>query len=585
MMRQSKALAVLKSGKNVFLTGSAGAGKTYVLNQFIAYLKENKIPVAVTASTGIAATHMNGMTIHSWSGIGVREALGPKELQSLKGKKYIKDKLEKVQVLIIDEISMLHKQQLELVNMVLKFFKQNQMPFGGIQVVFCGDFFQLPPVGKPGEENRDKFAFMSQAWLEAKPTICYINEQHRQSDNSLNAILNQIREGVAGQATMDTLTSALKNNPKNKETLTRLYTHNVDVDRINQEHLLGLKSESKVFQAVVKGPDKLVELLVKSVLTDKLLELRIGTKVMFIKNNYESGYMNGTLGEVIEFTEEGFPLVRISNGNVIEAQQEDWHIEDENGKSLASFSQVPLRLAWAITVHKSQGMTLEAAEVDLSKTFEKGQGYVALSRLRDMENLFLTGFNHKALQIDSLVLKADARFRVLSSEADSKYSEEELVKFSEAFVLSAKKSVGEWLKRRKSKPDEIDELDEEDIDLRKSSKSKKKSTYELTIELIEKGYNIKQIAKERGLTETTVIGQLSKIKTLNPELNLEQLKPDQLLIDKLEFALNVLGKEVLSEKGNIMLSPLVKYFDNEYTFNEIKLAINFVDYRLSENIS
>ncbi|MCC6817950.1 MAG: AAA family ATPase, partial [Bacteroidia bacterium] len=239
-MRQSKALAILKSGKNVFLTGSAGAGKTYVLNRFIDYLKEKKIPVAITAYTGIAATHMNGMTIHSWSGIGVKDTLGPKDLQSMKAKKYIKSKLEKVQVLIIDEISMLHKQQLELVNMVMKFFKQNEQAFGGVQMVFCGDFFQLPPVGKPGEENRDKFAFMSQAWLEASPTICYINEQHRQSDNQLNQILNEIREGNASQSTMDSLTSAMKNNPKELGLITRLYTHNADVDRINQEHLLRL---------------------------------------------------------------------------------------------------------------------------------------------------------------------------------------------------------------------------------------------------------------------------------------------------------------------------------------------------------
>ena len=162
-MLQEKALAILKSGKNVFLTGSAGTGKTYVLNQYIEYLKERKITVAITASTGIAATHMNGMTIHSWAGIGVKEHLTNANLVSMRSKKYLKDHLEKVKVLILDEISMLHKNQLNLVDTVLKYFKNNDEPFGGIQVVLCGDFFQLPPIGNQGELSRDKFSFMSEA--------------------------------------------------------------------------------------------------------------------------------------------------------------------------------------------------------------------------------------------------------------------------------------------------------------------------------------------------------------------------------------------------------------------------------------
>src|SRR5690606_6622427 len=157
-MHQSKALAILKSGRNVFLTGSAGAGKTYVLNQYIQYLKEHKIPVAITASTGIAATHMNGQTIHSWSGIGIKDDISIRQLSNLKEKKYFRDKMDNVKVLIIDEISMLHRNQLELVNRVLKFFKENEMAFGGIQVIFSGDFFQLPPIGNEEESSRQKFA-------------------------------------------------------------------------------------------------------------------------------------------------------------------------------------------------------------------------------------------------------------------------------------------------------------------------------------------------------------------------------------------------------------------------------------------
>ena len=162
-MRQSSALNILKTGKNVFLTGSAGSGKTYTLNQYIHYLRARRVPVAVTASTGIAATHMNGITIHSWSGIGIKDELTERDLSNLARKQFLADRLKDTAVLIIDEISMLHAKQLNLVNQVLKHVRKNDNPFGGIQVVVAGDFFQLPPIGSKGESNRDKFAFMSEA--------------------------------------------------------------------------------------------------------------------------------------------------------------------------------------------------------------------------------------------------------------------------------------------------------------------------------------------------------------------------------------------------------------------------------------
>lgn len=583
MMKQSKALAILKSGKNVFLTGSAGAGKTYVLNQYISFLKTNQIPVAITASTGIAATHMNGMTIHSWAGIGVKDSLSPADLQSLKDKKYLTDKIEQVQVLIIDEISMLHKQQLEMVNMVLKFLKKNQLPFGGVQIVFCGDFFQLPPVGRPMEENKDKFAFMSSAWLEASPVVCYISEQYRQSDNSLNRILNEIRNGTPDQTTMDVLTSALKNNVPKSDFITKLYTHNVDVDRINTEKLLHLHTKSKVFQAEIKGNEKLRDLLVKSVLTDAILELRIGTKVMFIKNNYDKGYMNGTLGEVVDFSEDGYPMVRISGDYVIEAIPEDWSIQDDIGNTLASFKQVPLRLAWAITVHKSQGMTLDAAEVDLSKTFERGQGYVALSRLKDIESLFLSGFNAMALQVDPLALKADKRFRELSTEADMRWFDEELEKFGKLFLQVCKETVArqDMLKqnRKKAKKSSGEPGEKSSTKSQKLSplnKPEKVSTYEKTLGLIKEGLSIKDIAEKRSITEGTVLSHVLKLYETFDDLDLSALKPDKEILQKIETAMTELGDDIRGENGRILMTPIHQHLEESIPFDTIRLAMLFI---------
>ena len=271
-MKQETALKLLKAGENVFLTGSAGAGKTYTLNQYINYLKARKVPVAITASTGIAATHMNGMTIHTWAGIGIKDFLSDADLKNMKERKYLKEHLENAQVLIIDEISMLHAKQLNLVNQVLKYFKESDEAFGGIQVIVAGDFFQLPPVGKNDERNRDKFCFMSDAWVEAKFRVCYLTEQHRQGNDYLNDILNAIRSQSITAEHLQALEQTRQQDIG--ETFTRLYTHNMDVDAINFKHLNAIEADERQFEAVCDGNDKLIETLKSSVRAPENLTLK-----------------------------------------------------------------------------------------------------------------------------------------------------------------------------------------------------------------------------------------------------------------------------------------------------------------------
>jgi len=268
-MRQAKALSIMIAGKNTFLTGSAGAGKTYTLNQYIRYLRVRKIPVAVTASTGIASTHINGMTIHAWAGIGLKKSLTKSDLLAISEKKHIRDQLEKTKMLIIDEISMLHRNQLDAVNEVLQFIRQNSLPFGGIQVIFCGDFFQLPPVGDAEESNREKFAFMSDAWVKAAPVICYLTEQHRQKGDNLDKILNDIRSGDVDENSLQLLRIASKNN---LFAVPKLYTHNIDVERINAAEMAKLEGKKMCFSADKKGNPKLLEMLMYKVRTDNQLE-------------------------------------------------------------------------------------------------------------------------------------------------------------------------------------------------------------------------------------------------------------------------------------------------------------------------
>lgn len=415
------------------MTGQAGAGKTYLLNQYIAYLKQCGIKVAVTASTGIAATHMNGMTIHAWSGIGIKDSLDERELMFLQKREALVERLKAVQVLIIDEVSMLHARQLDLVDKVLRFVREDERAFGGIQLVCSGDFYQLPPIGKKGETTKDKFAFMSKAWIglanardEGVPLmkVCYLSEQHRQVDEAdglgLNDILNQIRDQNISQHAKNTLNATKFNDICQNRT--RLYTHNINVDSINERELEALGGKVYAYEAQYDGDPALSEMLKKNVRAYDVLRLKVGAKVMFVKNDNELLVSNGTMGEVIGFVKQSdvwLPKVRLEEGRELIVEATQWQIDDEGGEVLALMSQLPLVLAWAITVHKSQGMTLSSAEVDLSQTFEVGQGYVALSRVRALSGLKLLGLNDKALLLDGFAQVANRRFLALSQECEA----------------------------------------------------------------------------------------------------------------------------------------------------------------------
>lgn len=413
-MEQDIALKRLKSKKNIFITGSAGSGKTYVLNKYIKYLKKKGTKVAITASTGIAATHIGGVTIHSWSGLGITQGVTDQMLDNMEDKKYLWERFDKVEVLIIDEISMLHRKTLDDVNRVLKHFKRNNKPFGGIQVILSGDFFQLPPVSGNGESNREKFSFMATAWVEAQMQICYLTEQYRQDDERLLGLLNEIRSQECNQDSVEMLDEMKENDFDDELEAIKLFTHNVDVDMINQLELEKLDTKMRNYTADTKGKDNVIETLKRSVLAPEKLILKIGAQVIFVKNNPDNGYMNGTMGRVIKFTTTGYPVVKLLDGTKITVDEMEWSIEDENGKTQGSYKQIPLRLAWAITIHKSQGMSLDRAEIDLSKTFEPGQGYVALSRVKNFEGIKLIGYNEMALRLDPLAFMADERFQSLS---------------------------------------------------------------------------------------------------------------------------------------------------------------------------
>lgn len=544
-MLQKEALDILKTGRNVFLTGAAGSGKTHVLKEYIDYLKNLGAKFGITASTGIAATQANGITIHSWSGIGINEDLNKSEIEAIAEKKHIKKNIEKASVLIIDEISMLHHYQIDLIDKIIRKVKNYDAPFGGIQTVFCGDFFQLPPV-KKGSSIQKTFAFYSPIWQNLNLKICYLSEQHRQNDTEYLNILNAIRDNCAGENILQKLKARFNSGHTSEST--RLYSHNHNVNLENETELAKLTGKTFSYEMHNRGKKNLVEFLKKNCLAPETLKLKVGAKVMFVKNNFEEGYVNGTLGLIEKCNYEEI-RVKTFSGRTIEVPRETWIIEEE-GSIKAEINQYPLRLAWAITVHKSQGMSLDSAVIDLSASFERGMGYVALSRVRSLDGLFLKGLNHMALKIDEEVLEMDKKFRTLS-----KTNSFHIKTMGEKKILEMHKEFAD--KIRGEKP-----------------KEKKLDTVEETRKLLDEGAGIKEIAVIRKLKIGTILDHIEKIKEDDPKYNIYNLRNE---ISKTKFqTIYQTFRKIGMLEGAYRLGPAKNLLGPKFSYDDLRLVRLFL---------
>ena len=428
---QKQAFNKYVRGDNIFITGPGGAGKSALIRMIYADANSKLKDIHVTAMTGCASILLNckAKTLHSWAGIGLANGETEYFINKIKKNKFLKAIWRGTNILVVDEVSMLSLKLFEMLNAISKAVRGNSKPFGGIQLIFSGDFFQLPPVGDYSDPDTQRFCFESAEWNNVFHPSCQIQliKIFRQTDEVYSTILNQIREGKIKRKSNDILLEYVDRPFSDKLIAepTKLYPTKNKVEQINFSKMSSLEGEQREYKIkYVKDlemtktdrikrldftdKDIQVELdfLAGNLMCDKEMKIKIGAQVMCIINiKSEEGDViicNGSQGIVQSYCEiTGSPKIKYNNGIEMTMTRHVWESDKIPGIGV---SQVPLILSWALTIHKSQGATLDAAEIDVgSGIFECGQTYVALSRVKSLDGLYLTSFDAKRIRINKKV--------------------------------------------------------------------------------------------------------------------------------------------------------------------------------------
>ena len=559
---------VEKTDMSLFLTGKAGTGKTTFLREVVRYTKKKCI---VLAPTGIAAVNAGAMTIHSFFQFG----LGPFVQGIIEPKsdfRINKSKLELIrhlQLLIIDEVSMVRADLMDHIDVELRRIRRNSKPFGGVQLLMIGDLQQLPPIAHGGEDEllrqyyKTLYFFSSAALKSMKYSCIELKNVYRQTDGHFIDILNHARNCTLTSQDISDLNARYIPgfSPKPEDGYIRLMTHNRQVDNVNETELEKLDSKPYTFVAAVTGtfPEE-------SYPTADSLTLKQGAQVMFIKNDPERRFINGTLGEVKSIDKNSIAVRLAESGTIIDVEPMEWqnirYQFDEVSKEISSkqigrFKQYPLKAAWAITVHKSQGLTFDKAIIDVHAAFSPGQAYVALSRCRTLDGLVLSSpVSASVFMRDNAV---DAYMNYISRPVEelafsSCYEYFEYEKKLEPEEVAPMKKVK--VNKEKPKKEKKEEL--------RDDTGKKLNTFEYSYWLYNQGNTVNQIAEKRGLNQSTIEGHLARY-VASGDIDVHEFVDGDTLQKVEAYCL-----EHPEEKA---LKPIFEHFDAKIPYNVLRMAI------------
>lgn len=388
--------------KNLLLTGPAGTGKSTIIKALKDHYKRKLV---VTSTTGISALNIGGGTIHSFSGIGIHSS--PNALEAIVNQMNwpkVKSRIQTTKIVVIDEVSMLREDQLELLDLVFRRATWCNEPFGGKIMVFVGDFLQLPPVTKNGENLG--WIFNSKTWNDAKIEPVHLYTIHRQTDPEFLKHLLSLRFGWCTDETDEFFQSRTFSEQDIDPTTLRFFSTNVEAENFNFKNLGSIQEQLKTHKARVYAISEYYEKQIKSsTLAQEILELKVGARVMFLSNKKPEDsddfiWVNGSLGTIVDYN-RNTPIVELDDtGQRVDVESYTWKMVDWSDNELASFEQIPLKLAYGVTIHKSQGLTLNKAVIDCKRIFANGQAYVALSRVRSSDGLFLLNWKSGLVKAD-----------------------------------------------------------------------------------------------------------------------------------------------------------------------------------------
>ena len=532
---QAKALHLLEGTSNVFLTGAAGTGKSFLLQQFLRGKDWNTHPIL--ASTGTAAMLVGGRTFHSFFGLGILEGGKDATVARVLRNGRLLGRLQAATCIIIDEISMLSGETLATAEHIARMLRDTTKPWGGLRIIAVGDFAQLPPVQSNG--GPIDWAFAHTVWKDSAFVPAYLETPIRTTEPRLLAALNTIREGRVDNSVVDFLQSRTSCNQDLSDG-TRLFPHRASADRYNDQKLDTLPGEPAVFSTQYEGSSAHKEQIKRQCPIPETLQLKIGALVMFRKNDvsYPYLYVNGTLATVINISRDMLTL-RLMNGKTLDVGRATFSLIDGNGNEKATAYNFPLTLAWATTIHKAQGASIDTLFVQLTRLWESGHAYVALSRARTEEGLFIEQWDDRSIFIDPLV---------------------------QSFYETIRQ---QWEKVATTLPDTMPKISDAKRAKPKAKNGKKIPNYKQTLPLVEKKLPLRQIATELAWKEDTIIGHIEKLLVEKVPLDIEYLKPDEQQFEQIAGAFYRHGMDALK--------PIHDALEGAYTYGDIKLVKLFLE--------